>query len=761
ISIAFKTLNDNAKFNAIRVLNSQGEAVACVKACDLMATADASALKIPTVLTAAIYNNPDKPMDQRIDDLIRRMSLAEKVSQLVNAAPAIPRLNVPAYNYWSECLHGVARNGHATVFPQAIALAAAWDENLVHQIGEVIATEARAKFYEANRIGEGGKENRGLNFWAPNVNIFRDPRWGRGHETYGEDPYLTSRIGVGFITGIQGNDPNAKYLKAMACAKHFAVHSGPEQGRAGFNVDPDARDLYETYLPQFEACVKEAHVGSVMSAYNAVNKIPSSCNPWLLTDLLRKTWGFKGHVVSDCGAVGNITGAHHYSTTGEQGSAFALKAGLDLECGGSFRNLTKSVAQGLVTEKDIDTALHRVLKIRFQFGLFDPADKAPFANIPMSEVESPAHLALACSTARASMVLLKNNNVLPLDKKKIRRIAVIGANAASNGVLNGNYHGVPTKPVNILNGIKAEAGETVAVDYAMGCPLVLKTGMTSPEGTPDYQKAIDMAKSADVVIYVGGLDAGLEGEESNLICPGFNKGDRTWIELPDVQARMLRALQATGKPVVFVNCTGSAIAMPWEAANLAAILQAWYPGGEGGTAVADILFGKYNPAGRLPVTFYEKTSDLPDFNDYRMANRTYRYFKGKPLFPFGYGLSYTTFQYQPVRLKVAKTNVTGAIQLTVPLKNTGNRDGDEVVQVYVRHKNSPVPQPIRSLVAFKRVSVVKGATVLVDFKIPADRFRYWSVEKKKYVVDPGQYDLQIGASSSDIRQSCNVDVVKM
>lgn len=758
VAITFTSIRGFAKFNAIRIFDAQGDAVACVRACELMSAADAAALKVPQIDAPATYANPDQPMDERIDDLIRRMSLMEKVGQLVNVAPAIQRLNVPAYNYWSECLHGVARAGHATVFPQSIGMAAMWDQDLVHRVGEVIATEARAKYDEAIRIGEGGKENRGLNFWAPNVNIFRDPRWGRGHETYGEDPYLTSRIAVGFITGIQGSDPSGKYLKAMACAKHFAVHSGPEPGRGHFNVDPDIRDLYETYLPQFEACVKEAHVGAFMAAYNSINKIPCACDPWLLTELLRNTWGFKGHVVSDCGAVGQISGEHHYVATGVEGSALALKAGLDLECGGTYRNLTQSVAKGLVTEKEVDAALHRVLSIRFQLGLFDPADRAPFSGIPMSEVESAEHLALARDTARASLVLLKNNNVLPLDKKRLKRIAVIGPNANSTGVLNGNYHGVPTHPVSILNGIKAEVGDGVAVDHVRGCPLLLKQGDPSPEGTPEYQKAIEAAKAADVVIYVGGLDAGLEGEESNLQAPGFYHGDRTLIELPEVQGRMLQALHATGKPVIFVNCTGSAIAMPWEAAHLGAILQAWYPGGEGGTAVADVLFGNYNPAGRLPITFYEKTSDLPDFSNYLMANRTYRYFKGKALFAFGYGLSYTRFEYQPAQLNDLK--ITDAVALSVPIKNTGSRDGEEVVQIYVHHLDSPVPQPTRTLVAFKRVSVAKGQTLRVDFKIPVERFRYWSVEKNGYTVDPGRYELQIGASSDDIRQKCAVTVPK-
>ncbi|HEY0257961.1 MAG TPA: glycoside hydrolase family 3 C-terminal domain-containing protein, partial [Candidatus Methylacidiphilales bacterium] len=747
LTINFKGLTENAKFNSIHILDAQGDGVACIKACDMVDAVDVAASKIPQVSDPVIYTDPDKPMDVRIDDLIRRMSLREKVSQLMNAAPSIPRLSVPDYDYWSECLHGVARNGHATVFPQAIAMSAAWDPDQMHHIGQVIAVEARAKYYQAQKEGNHGNSH-GLNFWAPNINIFRDPRWGRGQETYGEDPYLTGRNAVGFITGLQGDDP--KYMEAMACAKHFAVHSGPEFGRGAFNVNPETRDLYETYLPQFQAAVQEGHVGAVMASYNAIYGVPDACNPWLLTDLLRNTWGYQGHVVSDCGAVSNIAAAHRYAKSDAEGDALAIKAGLDLECGGSFHALTKSVAQGLVTEKELDVALHRVLFIRFKLGLFDPPDRVPFSNITMAEVESPEHLELARTTARESMVLLKNDHLLPLDKTKLKHIVVIGANADNNGMMNGNYNGEPTAPVNILKGIRSEVGDAATIDFLKGCPLVIKPGDPDAESSPEFKKAVDLAKTADVVIYVGGLDAGLEGEEGEIVIPGFFHGDRTRIELPEVQEHMLQALQATGKPVVFVNCTGSAVAMPWEAANLPAILQAWYPGGEGGAAVADVLFGKYNPSGRLPITFYEKTGDLPDFTDYSMANRTYRYFKGKVLFPFGFGLSYTSFQYLPVVAATSAVAAKDTIHLTVPVKNTGDRDGDEVVQVYLHHEKSATPQPIHSLIAFKRVAVAKGATVNVDFDIPADHFHYWSLYKKAYVVDSGKYEIQIGASSGDI-----------
>jgi beta-glucosidase len=754
LAITFTGTKDQAKFNAIHVLDAQGHEVAKVKAGDLVNTADASSSKIPEVAGPVIYTDPDQPTDLRIDDLIRRMSLSEKVSQLINDAVAIPRLNVPAYNYWNECLHGVARDGAATVFPEPIGLAATWDEEKMRQAGQVIATEARAKYNKAESQNQHGAYH-GLNFWAPNINIFRDPRWGRGQETYGEDPFLTARIAVNFIEGIQGDDP--KYLKAMACAKHFAVHSGPEHGRGSFNVNPDARDLYETYLPQFQAAVQEAQVGAVMASYNSIYNVPNACNPWLLTDLLRNTWGFKGHVVSDCGAVSHIVGEHRYAETFAEGDADAINAGLDLECGGSFRALTESVAEGLVKEKQIDTALHRVLKVRFDLGLFDPPARVPFSNIPITEVESPEHLALARTLARESMVLLKNDHVLPLSKEKLKRIAVIGPNAMT--YLNGNYAGSPTNPISVLQGIQQEVGPAVKVDYFKGCPLthdpVHPENDVSPE---DYQKTLEAAKSADVIIYVGGLGDKLEGEENHYVSEGFSRGDRTSIELPAVQEKLLHDLRDTGRPVVFVNCTGSAVAMPWVAAHVPAILQAWYPGGQGGAAVADVLFGHYNPSGRLPITFYEKTADLPDYYDYRMANRTYRYFTGKALFPFGFGLSYTTFEYQAVAPAQATVAATDTLHLTLPIKNTGTCDGDEIVQVYLRHIDSPVPQSIRSLIAFKRVTMPKGGTTQVNFDIPVERVHYWSVEKKAYVVDQGHYEIQVGASSNDIRQTCAVTV---
>jgi beta-glucosidase len=761
LSITFASVKDAAKLNAITILNSAGKPVAGTIAKDLKPSASAFARVIPNVKTPPIYNDPTKPFDARIDDLISRMSLAEKVSQIVSKATGIERLGIPAYNYWSEALHGVGRNGAATVFPQAIGLAATWDEALVHKIGEVIATEGRAKYYKTIQDGEIGRENAGLNYWAPNVNIFRDPRWGRGQETYGEDPFLTGRIGVNYVEGVQGTDPKYPgYYKAMATAKHFAVHSGPEKGRGHFNVNPTTRDLRETYLPQFQMIVQEANVRGIMAAYNSIYGVPCAADDWLLTDLLRKEWGFTGHVVSDCGAVSQIAGEKHYMPNGEMGTSASVASGLDLECGGSFAALTKAVEQKIIDVKKIDQALHRVLDIRFRLGLFDPPATAPFSGVPASEIESAPHLQLALQAARESMTLLKNDGLLPLDKMKLKRIAVVGPNADNRTVLLGNYHGEPTNPVKILDGIKAAVGPNVKVDYVKGTDLLERPDRPAPDPA-EFQKAVAAAKAADVVIFVSGNDESIEGEESSLEAPGFYHGDRTTIEIQPNQEKLLEAVHATGKPVVLVSCTGSSVAFPWAVKNIPAILQAWYPGGEGGTAVADVLFGNYNPAGRLPVTFYAKTEDLPDFADYRMANRTYRYFTGTPLYAFGHGLSYTKFDYAPAQLVGgASLPASGSVKLRVPVKNTGARDGDEVVQVYLKNNASKEPQPKHSLVAFRRVPIAKGATANVDFEIPVSRFHYWDTVKNAYVVDPGAYELQVGGASDDIRQTAAVTVTQ-
>ncbi len=751
-SLAFDFIGrtNDAELNTFELEDASGTALISMRAADLLQVEDAAALKPPVVEGPVLWRDASLPMTIRVNDLIRRMSLAEKVLQLRNNAPAIPRLGLPAYNYWNECLHGVARAGMATVFPQAIGMASTWDTTLIHQEAQVIAVEARAKHNEYVRTHDGNSaQYYGLTFWTPNINIFRDPRWGRGQETYGEDPFLTGRLAVAFIRGLQGD--NSKYLEAIACAKHFAVHSGPEPERHRFDVYPPQRDLYETYLPQFEAAVREGHVGGVMGAYNALNGVPDCASSFLLTDLLRKQWGFDGYVTSDCGAIYDIWANHKYVQTPEEAAAAAVKAGDDLCCGTDYDALARAVRQGLISEQQIDEALRYVLETRFRLGLFDPPAMVPYAQIPLSENNSPAHRALALKVADESMVLLKNDGLLPLDRARIKRIAVIGMNADSVPVLLGNYNGTPSDPVTILDGIRKVAGKEIDVVYEPGCSLAFRRDEPERLNAKMLSQALAAARSADVVIYVGGISAQLEGEEMFVDYDGFRGGDRTRIELPSVQLDLLKALYATGKPIVFVNCSGSAIAMPWAAENLPAILQAWYPGEQGGRAVAEVLFGDVNPGGRLPVTFYSSTSDLPPFDDYSMSNRTYRYYTGQPLFAFGHGLSYTRFQYSDARLDATNVSAGDTLKLVFNLKNAGAHDGDEVAQVYFRHVNSAVPQAKLALCGFARIHLPQGQTAKVALEIPVERFRYWNTAHQQYIVEPGDYELLVGAASDDIR----------
>ena len=667
-----------------------------------------------------------------------------------NAAPAIPRLGIPAYDYWNECPHGVAHDGTATVFPQAIGMAATWDAPLLHQAADAIATEARAKHndYVSKHDGDSARYY-GLTFWAPNLNIFRDPRWGHGQETCGEDPFLTARLGVAFIRGLQGDDPD--YVKAMACAKYFAVHSGPQSEQHTFDVKPPERDFYETYLPQFEAAVREGHVGVVMGACNSINGRPACASPLLLTDILRKQWGFDGCVVSDAGAIYDIYANHEFTATPEQAAVAAVKAGDDLCCGTNYDVLTQAVKDGLISETEIDTAVGRVLEARFRLGLFDPPDKVAFAQIPLSQNDTPAHEKLALQMARESIVLLKNDSLLPLDRTKVKHIAVIGPNANSVAVLSGENSSTPARPVTILDGIKNAVGTNVEVVYEPGCPLATGPGGTGQPDAQTWTKAISAAWMSDVIVYVGGLSPQLEDGELAADYEGFSGGDRTQIELPLIQHKLLEALQAAGKPVVFVNCSGSAIAMPWEATNLPAILQAWYPGEQGGRAVADVLFGDVNPAGRLPVTFYHATADLPAFDNYSMSNRTYRYFNGRPDFAFGHGLSYTKFDYSGPQLNGTNFTASDTIKLAFSLLNSGSWDGDEVAQVYFRHVNSDRPQARLALCGFVRIHLQANQGARFTLDIPAERFRGWDTTKKQYTVESGDYELLVGAASDDIR----------
>jgi beta-glucosidase len=752
LTVKFSTHTDNAKFNTFEIKDAFGATLIKTTAADLADPLTVANNKPPKISGPEIWNDFSQPVDARVKDLIRRLSLAEKVQQIRNDTPAIARLGIPAYDFWNEALHGVARNGVATVFPQAIGMAATWDTELIHAEGDVISTEARAKFNEYACAHNGDSRNcSGLTFWSPNINIFRDPRWGRGQETYGEDTFLTGTIGVAFIRGLQGDDPN--YFKAMACAKHYAVHSGPESKRHRFDAEPPERDFYETYLPHFEMVVREGHVGGVMGAYNAVFGEPACANPQLLTDILREQWGFNGYIVSDCGAIEDIFAHHHFANSPEEAAAAAVKAGCDICCGSDYNALLKALQKGLITENEIDGALTYALTARFRLGLFDPADKVPFARIPISANDTPAHEALALKAARESIVLLKNDDLLPLDRNRIKRIAVIGVNADAVPLLLGNYNGEPSRPVTILNGIKRIAGANIEVTYTPGCPLALRKDESDEHAKKLIAEAVAAAKSADVVIYVGGISPDLEGEEFGGVSryDGFSGGDRTRIELPSVQEDLLKVLHGTGKPVVFVNCSGSAVAMPWVAENVPAIVQAWYPGEQGGRAVGDILFGDVNPSGRLPITFYKATTDLPDFEEYSMSNRTYRYFSGKPLFAFGHGLSYSQFSYRNASLSGSSFSAGDTVKVTFTVKNAGKFDGAEVTQVYFRHIHSAFSQPRLALCDFSRIQLKRGESTQVNLEIPVERFRYWDTAKKQYAVEPGKYELLIGAASDDIR----------
>ena len=751
VKIAFLAGKGTAKFNTVEVKNAEGAAVVSFSASELADAFSAAAVRVPDVKEPAIWRDPAHPLKARAGDLIRRLSLAEKVAQLKNAAPAVPRLGLPSYDYWNEALHGVANNGNATVFPEPVGGAASWNPGLFQQQGTVIGIEGRAKHNDYTATNSGNsKWWAGLTFWTPNINLFRDPRWGRGQETYGEDPYLTSEIGIKFVQGMQGNDPN--YMLAMACAKHYAVHSGPERDRHRFNAQVSDRDLYETYLPQFERVVREGKVAGVMSAYNAVNGIPATASSFLLTDLLRKQWGFDGYVVSDCDAVRDIYGErqHRYVKTPEEAAALAVKAGCNLCCGGDYNALVRSVQQGLVTEKEIDQALYHTLWTRFRLGLFDPADKVPYAKYTIKDNDTPEHGKVALELARQSLVLLKNNGILPLDRSKLKRIAVIGPNGNSKSMLEGNYHGSASRPITILSGIKQLAGPDIEVMFALGSPITTNKATAAWSGQDNtttrpipelMAEALSQATNADLIVYVGGITPAQEGE-------GF---DRTSIELPEVQQELIRTLHATSKPMVMVNCSGSAMALTWEDEHLPAILQAWYPGQAGGQAVAEVLFGEVNPSGHLPVTFYRATADLPAFTDYSMSNRTYRYFTGSPLYAFGHGLSFTKFDYRGGKLDSKKIAPDGRVKLTFNVKNSGKRDGDDVAQVYYRHVNSKAPQPKLSLCGFARVRLKKGKSTQVTLDIPAERLRYWDTEQKQYVVEPGEYEFLIGVASDDIK----------
>jgi beta-glucosidase len=841
-----------------------------------------------------VYKDPTRPIEERVDDLISRMTLEEKISQMVYDALAIERLDVPEYNWWNECLHGVGRAGIATVFPQAIGLAATWNLDLMHQVATAISDEARAKHHEAARRGI-REMYTGLTFWSPNINIFRDPRWGRGQETFGEDPYLTAQMGVVFVKGLQGDDP--RYLKLVATPKHYAVHSGPESDRHHFDARVDERDMWETYLPAFEACVKEAKAASVMGAYNRLNGEPCCASPTLLEKILHQEWGFDGCVVSDCGAIFDIYAHHRVVDTAEEAAALAVQNGCDLDCGEVYPALLDAVAQGLISEDIIDRAVKRLFTARFRLGMFDPPEQIPYTQVPYEIVDSPEHRELALRAARESIVLLKNEDgLLPL-RKDLESIAVIGPNADDLRALLGNYNGTPVKAVTPLEGIRRKISPSTKLYYAQGCGLAdgvpqLKvipstylrptdadaneTGLTADyydnpkfEGEPvlgrvdsaidfiwkdttpltgqwgdsfavrwtgflvppasgayklgvsgfskyslylndeliaeyegihypvlntkeveleagrfyslrlDYVSqgldpqvqllwslpgadheawALEAAEKADVVVAVMGLSPRLEGEEMPVKVEGFVSGDRTDIQLPRPQEELLRQIHALGKPVVLILLNGSALAVNWAAAHLPAIVEAWYPGQAGGDAIADVLFGDYNPAGRLPVTFYKSVEDLPPFEDYQMEGRTYRYFRGESLFAFGHGLSYATFQFDNLHIGQSEVRVGSQVAIRADVTNTGDRAGDEVVQLYVRHRDAPATRPAKELKGFKRITLQPGERKTVTFTLHTHQLGICD-EAMQFVVQPGTIEVMVGNSSQHLPLTGTFEVV--
>jgi beta-glucosidase len=823
------------------------------------------------------YKDPSLPAERRVEDLLSRMTLEEKVSQMMNDAAGVERLGIPKYEWWNEALHGVARAGTATVFPQAIGLAATWDTQLMHEVADTISTEARAKNNEFMRLGDRGRY-KGLTFWSPNINIFRDPRWGRGQETYGEDPYLTARLGVAFVRGLQGDDP--RYLKVVATPKHYAVHSGPEPERHSFDAKAFERDLRETYLPAFRATVTEARAASVMCAYNRTNGEPCCANKRLLTDILRGEWGFKGYVVSDCGAITDIWKGHHFAGSETEASALAVKAGTDLACGREYASLVKAVKDGLLSEAEIDAALRRLLTARFRLGMFDPPELVAYARIPFTENDSPAHRALALKTARESIVLLKNEaGALPL-KKDVKTLAVIGPNADAPEVLLGNYNGQPSKSVTPLEGIRAKLSPATRVLYSAGMykpgvsvepvpasaltsggaaqglkgeyfngkelkgePALVRedaqvnfdwgalspapqvnadnfsvrwTGQLTPtesgkytlgfagnggvrvyvdgkllvedfanrrtktvtkeielragrryevrveyfEGANAYaaaklvwsppsgdralrEDALEKARQADAVVMVMGITPSVEGEEMDVNLEGFRGGDRTDIALPKAQEELIKEVRALGEPVILVLLNGSALAVNWAAENVPAIVEAWYPGEEGGTAIADVLFGDYSPAGRLPVTFYKSVDQLPPFEDYSMRGRTYRYFKGDPLYPFGFGLSYTKFEYSNLRLSARSVRAGEGVRVEADVRNAGAREGDEVVELYLTDVAASAPVPVRSLQGLARVTLKPGERRRVSFTIEPRQMSLID-DRGRRVVEPGEFTVSVG-----------------
>lgn len=731
-----------------------------------MTIAGLALLLLGNTALAQQYKNSALSAEERAADLCSRLTLEEKAALMQNGSPAIPRLDIPQFEWWSEALHGVGLNGKATVFPATIGMAASFNDSLLYQVYCAASDEARAKNNEARRSGE-IKRFQGLSFWTPNINIFRDPRWGRGQETYGEDPYLTTRMGLAVVRGLQGYTFDGvrqdSCLKLLACAKHFAVHSGPEWNRHSFNLENvSSRDLWETYLPAFKSLVQEGDVCEVMCAYQRIDGEPCCSNTRYLQQILRDEWGFMGLVVSDCSAISDfhVKGRHGVSNSEHQSAAMAVRAGTDVECGRNYRSLPEAVAAGEIAEEEIDRSVRRLLKARFEVGDFDDASAVPFKDIPMSVVNRKEHKELALQMARESIVLLQNKKgILPLQTDL--DVAVMGPNAVDSMMLWGNYYGRPFHTITVLDGIRRfvpnaryipgctytdqTVGQQTGIPYDGTQQKEVKTAEDARTTGMDVASIVGQAGDADVVIFVGGISSKLEGEEMKVKLPGFRGGDRTDIELPEAQRRVIAALHEAGKKVVFVNCSGSAMAMVPETEHADAIVQAWYAGEQGGLAIAETLFGSNNPSGKLPLTFYKNLSQLPDYEDYDMSNRTYRYFRGEPLYPFGYGLSYTTFQYKKGKAVCQKD---GSVCLSFRLKNTGKKAGTEIAQVYIRRAED-VNGPIKTLRDFRRVTLQPGETQTVSLVMQPSQFETFDEATNTMRVIPGKYTLMYGGSSDE------------
>ena len=723
------------------------------------------------------YQDKTLPAEQRAADLLGRLTLEEKASLTMHASPAIPRLGIKQYNWWSEALHGIARNGSATVFPQPIGMASSFDEELVEEVFTAASDEARVKYLQtADKV----RSYQGLTFWTPNINIFRDPRWGRGMETYGEDPFLTGRLGMAVVRGLQGEGEAEGFLKTHACAKHYAVHSGLESNRHRFDAQVSERDLRETYLPAFKDLVTKAHVREVMTAYNRFRGVPCAASSYLVDDILRKEWGYDGMVVSDCWAIPDFfeKGRHDYVSTAAEAAALAVKNGLDVECGSSFLAIPEAVEKGLLDVKDLDRNVLRILTERFRLGEMD--GESPWDDLDPSIVEGTQHRALSLKMARESLVLLQNKGVLPLQPGQ--KVALIGPNADDEEMMWGNYNPVPKSTVTLLEAFQARVPELVsfrgcgilgaefmpqfatdermaqlmklspdeleevAKQYAINISdvkayirraKVLEAGFLPALDEADVLKRLE---GVDVVVFAGGISPRVEGEEMPIQLPGFSGGDRTDIELPAVQRRLLQVLHDAGKKVVFVNFSGCAIGLVPETQSCDAILQAWYPGQEGGTAIVEALYGDFNPSGKLPVTFYQSVAQLPEVEDYNMEGHTYRYFRGEPLFPFGFGLGYTDFHFGAGHVR------DGVLEFSV--KNTGKRNGTEVVQLYVRKPDDP-SGPNKTLRAFRRVTLMPGASTTVRIPLDDEVFTWWSESDQNMVPVHGEYELLFGSSSAD------------